>query len=337
MSSEKPNTATTQPAIHEGRWLKFPSKRSMTLGLQLPQNHPRAKDQLGQGENGWSNGEGFWDIVAKAKLALAVGFDMLWLPDHMVIDLDSDPGVIRGIWDCWTTLAGLAAALPGVPIGTMVACTGFHNPGSIAKMAESVDAISQGNLVLGLGCGWHKPEYDMFGFPFDHRVDRFAEALPIIASLTRTGCASFDGAYYQARDAVNFPRGPRWREGGPPILLGAKQPRMMQLTALYADAWNADWLLDPELFTPMMADLDDACRSVGREPSSLVRTSSCRYAMAEDTGEPWPAFHGTPAEMAATMVRFAELGSRHHVISTDPRTPGSLEKFGTVIELFDRG
>ena len=86
----------------------------------------------------------------------------------------------------------------------------------------------------------------------------------------------------------------------------------------------------------MMADLDEACLRVGREPSSLVRTSSCRYAMAEGV-EPWSAFHGTPEEMAATMIRFAELRSCHHVISTDPRTPGSLEKFGTVIELFNRG
>jgi alkanesulfonate monooxygenase SsuD/methylene tetrahydromethanopterin reductase-like flavin-dependent oxidoreductase (luciferase family) len=110
----------------------------------------------------------------------------------------------------------------------------------------------------------------------------------------------------------------------------------MQLAARYADAWNADWLQDPEHFTPMMADLDEACLRVSREPSSLVRSSSCRYAMSEVI-EPWPAFNGTPAAMAATMIRFAELGSRHHVISTDPRTPGNLEKFGRVIELFNRG
>jgi alkanesulfonate monooxygenase SsuD/methylene tetrahydromethanopterin reductase-like flavin-dependent oxidoreductase (luciferase family) len=336
MRSETPGTFTAQPAVREGRWLAFESNRPMTLGLMLPRTHPMARDELGQGENGWSIGEGFWEIVAKAKLALEVGFDMLWLPDHMVIDLEPDSGIIRGVWDCWTTLAGLAAALPGVPIGVLVACTGFHNPGSIAKMAESVDTISRGNLVLGLGCGWHKPEYEMFGFPFDHRVARFAEALPIITSLTRTGRASFDGVYYQARDAVNLPRGPRWREGGPPILLGAKQPRMMELTARYADAWNGDWLPDPEDFTPMMAALDEACLRVGREPTSLVRTSSCRYAMAEEL-EPWTVFHGTPEEMAANMLRFAELGSRHHVVSTDPRTPASLEKFARVIELYDRG
>jgi alkanesulfonate monooxygenase SsuD/methylene tetrahydromethanopterin reductase-like flavin-dependent oxidoreductase (luciferase family) len=336
MSSEQHDTFSPQPVVHEGRWPAFQSKRPMTLGLMLPQTHPMASDRLGQGENGWSIGEGFWDIVEKAKLALSVGFDMLWLPDHMLLDQETDRGTIRGVWDSWTTLAGLAAVLPGVPIGPMVACTGFHNPGSIAKMAESVDSISQGNLVLGLGCGWHKPEYEMFGFPFDHRVDRFREALPIIASLTRTGRASFDGAYYHVRDAVNLPRGPRWQEGGPPILLGAKQPRMMQLTARYADAWNADWLLDPEHYIPMMADLDETCLRVGREPSSLVRTSSCRYLMSE-VNEPWPAFRGTPEAMAATMIRFAELGSRHHVISTDPRTPGNLEKFGRVIELFNRG
>ncbi len=325
-----------QPVIQQGRWLEFASNRPMSLGLQLPRTHPKPFDQIGQGDDGWSAGEGFWELVAKAKLALEVGFDMLWVPDHMILDVDEDHGTLRGVWDCWTTMAGLAAALPGTPIGPMVACTGFHNPGSIAKMAEVIDSISQGNFVLGLGCGWHKPEYDMFGFPFDHRVDRFSEALPIIASLVRTGRATLEGEYYQARDAVNFPRGSRWREGGAPILLGAKQPRMMRLTALYADAWNADWLLDPELFTPMMNDLDDACRSVGRDPSSLVRTSSGRYAMADEI-EPWSAIHGAPEEMAATMIRFAELGSRHHVISTDPRVPASLEKFAKVIELYDRG
>src|SRR4051812_27561107 len=141
MSSENLSPITPQPTILEGRWLAFQSKRPMTLGLMLSRTHPKAIDQLGQGENGWSAGEGFWEIVEKARLALDVGFDMLWLPDHMVLDLESDPGIIRGIWECWTTLAGLAAALPGVPIGTMVACTGFHNPGSIAKMAESVDSI----------------------------------------------------------------------------------------------------------------------------------------------------------------------------------------------------
>ena len=335
MSSD--NVADRNPLAPQlGRWPDFANSRPMSLGLMLPQTHPMAVAELGQGEGGWSAGEGFWELVEKAKLALAVGFDMLWLPDHLVLVPEAEPGAIRGVWDCWTTLAGLAAALPGAPIGTMVACTGFHNPGSIAKMAESVDSISRGNFVLGLGCGWHRPEYEMFGFPFDYRVDRFAEALPIITSLTRTGRSTFAGRYYQAREAVSLPRGPRWREGGPPILLGAKQPRMMQLTARFADAWNADWLLDPEEFTPMMAALDDACQHAGRDPASLVRTSSARYAMAEEIDSA-AAVHGTPEAMAAHMIRFAELGSRHHVVSTDPRTPASLEAFGRVIDLFDRG
>src|SRR4051812_47795667 len=88
---------------------------------------------------------------------------------------------------------GSGRGLPGVPIGTMVAATSFHNPGSIAKMAESIDEISQGQFVVGLGCGWHDVEYRMFGFPYDHRVDRFEEALQIISPLLRTGRASFSG------------------------------------------------------------------------------------------------------------------------------------------------
>ncbi|MCA9879681.1 MAG: LLM class flavin-dependent oxidoreductase, partial [Thermomicrobiales bacterium] len=207
------------------------------------------------------NGEDFWDLVAKAKLALEVGFDMIWFPDHFMLDLDPNAAP-RGPWEAWTTLAGLAAALPGVPLGPMVACTGFHNPGSIAKMAETIDSISQGNFVLGLGCGWHKPEYDMFGLPFDRRVDRFEEALHIISSLTRTGAANLEGTYSQARNAINLPRGPRWQEGGPPILLGAKAPRMLRLTARYADAWNSDWLKAPADILPMLTELDKACAEV---------------------------------------------------------------------------
>src|SRR5262249_25632954 len=160
---------------------------------------------------------------AIARLAIEIGFDMLWLPEHFILKLERHGGQARGVWECWTTTAGVAAVLPGIPIGTMVSCTGYHNPGVIAKMAEAIDSISQGNFVLGVGCGWHEAEYAMFGFPFDPRVDRFAEALRIISPLVRTGHASFAGEYYQARDAVNFPRGPQWRQGGPPLIFGANK------------------------------------------------------------------------------------------------------------------
>ncbi|MBA3449834.1 MAG: LLM class flavin-dependent oxidoreductase [Chloroflexia bacterium] len=319
--------AVTEPVVQQGR---FPeSKRPMSLGLMLPiaEQNAVAND---------SPRDGFWDIVAMAKLAVEIGFDMVWLPDHFILKLERHGGEARGVWDCWTTTAGVAAALPGVPIGTMVACTGFHNPGSIAKMAEAIDEISRGNFVLGLGCGWHADEYHMYGFPFDHRVDRFEEALQIISPLVRTGRATFEGEYYQARDAVNLPRGPRWQEGGPPILFGAQQPRMMRLTALYADAWNADWQDNTEIVAERMKQLDDACRAVGREPSSLIRTGGSQFVMSEHEYH-WRPVSGSRDEMVATMHAFAALGLRHYLATPSPCTLETLEAFGEVIRAYDRG
>ena len=311
-----------------GRWVSTQRQRPMSLAVMLPLLQPAPTDPNDPGED-------FWALVDKAKLALEIGFDMIWIPDHFMIDLDpaADP---RGFWEAWTTMAGLAAALPGVPIGPVVACTRFHNPGSIAKMAETINSITRGNFVLGLGCGWHKPEYDMFGLPFDRRVDRFEEALHIISGLTRTGTADLEGRYYQARQAVNLPRGSHWQEGGPSILLGAKGPRMLRLTARYADAWNSDWLAKPEDILPMVAELDKACGEIGRDPGTLVRTSSTRFSFDDDADDPM-LVHGTPEEMAAMMHEYANLGMRQHLVSIDPRTTENFERFAKVIEAFDRG
>ena len=319
---------TVEPAVQQGR-LPIKSQRPMSLSLMLPIAEMNAVDND-------SPVEGFWDIVALAKLALEVGYDMLWVPDHFILKLERHGGEARGVWDCWTTAAGIAAALPGTPIGTMVACTGFHNPASIAKMAESIDSISQGNFVLGLGCGWHQDEYEMFGFPFDHRVDRFEEALQIISPLLRTGRANFEGTYAQAREAVNFPRGPRWREGGVPILFGAQQPRMMRLTARYADAWDADWQNDPAVVAGLMQKLDEACLAVGRDPEGLIRTGGTQFKLGEHPFD-WKPVSGSVDEMVATMHAFAALGLRDYRATPSPCTPETLEAFAKVIEAFDRG
>jgi alkanesulfonate monooxygenase SsuD/methylene tetrahydromethanopterin reductase-like flavin-dependent oxidoreductase (luciferase family) len=316
-----------EPVVQQGRWPE--STRPMSLGLMLPIAE----------QNAVTNDapvDGFWDIVAMARLAIEIGFDMLWLPDHFILKLERHDGEARGVWECWTTTAGIAAALPGTPLGTMVAATSFHNPGSIAKMAENIDEISQGHFVLGLGCGWHEDEYRMYGMPFDHRVARFEEALQIISSLVRTGQATFEGNYYQARDAVNFPRGPRWREGGPPILFGAQQPRMLRLTALYADAWDADWQNDPRIVAEKMQTLDEACLAVGRDPRGLIRTGGTQFAMGEHPFD-WKPFKGTVDEKVATMHAFAALGLRNYRATPSPCTLETLEAFGEIIARFDRG
>lgn len=327
MTDDMPKTA--EPVVQHGRWPAMKHRRPMSLGLMLPiaEQYAVAND---------SPRDGFRDTVAMAKLAIEIGFDMLWLPDHFILKLDRHGGEARGVWDCWTTTAGIAAALPGVPIGTMVAATSFHNPGSIAKMAESIDEISGGNFVLGLGCGWHEDEYRMFGFPFDHRVDRFAEALQIISPLVRTGCASFEGTYYQARDAVNLPRGASWRDGGSPLIFGANKPRMMRLTALYADAWNADWQDNPEIVAERMRLLDEACLAVGRDPKGLIRTGGSQFAMTGCQYR-WYPIDGTVEEKAAAIHGFAALGLSHYLCAPDPCTLETLAEFGEVIRVYDRG
>lgn len=154
-----------------------------------------------------------------------------------------------GIWESWTVLAALAEATHRVEIGTLTLCASFRNPAVLAKMAVSLDEVSEGRLILGIGAGWNEPEYRAFGLPFERRVDRFAEALQIIAPLLRHGRVTFRGRYYSVEDCEIVPRGPR--PDGPPLLIGATGPRMLRLAAEHADNWNLTaYVARPEEFTP---------------------------------------------------------------------------------------
>ncbi|MFN8594052.1 MAG: LLM class flavin-dependent oxidoreductase, partial [Thermomicrobiales bacterium] len=178
---------------------------------------------------------------------------------------------------------------------------------------------------------WHKPEYDMFGLPYDHRVSRFEEAITIIQSLVREGRADFEGEFYQARNAANTPRGPRPQ--GPPILVGSTGTRMLRILARHADAWNIVWKKGPASILPDMAAVDAACREIGRDPATLVRTAGGNIAMPGYLGIRPDPMTGEPEEMAEVIVRFGELGIRHFVCGLDPCTPRSIEQFAKVIEL----
>lgn len=213
------------------------------------------------------------DVLAMARMAEAVGFDSVWVPDHLLIhDAGRDP---QGAWECSALLGALAVATSRVDIGTLVIATSFRNPTLVAKIADTVDELSGGRLILGLGTGRHEPEHQSFGYPFDHQVERFAEALEVIVPLLREGHIDFDGAYYAASGCELRPRGPR--PGGPPILIGAlgTGPRMLQLTARYADLWNG-WLTWgrswPDAIPPIREKIDAACEAAGRDPATLGRT-----------------------------------------------------------------
>ena len=120
-----------------------------------------------------------------ARTAEGIGLDSIWVGDHLLYRGDGLPS--RGPWEAWTTLAAIASATERVEIGPLVAATSFHNPGLLAKQAATVDEISGGRLVLGLGAGWNEAEYTAFGLPFDHRVSRFEEAFTVIRTLLADG------------------------------------------------------------------------------------------------------------------------------------------------------
>ena len=312
----------TEPIFADGtvRWPK--SGRRMGLGLMVP---------IAEASHFGSTPR-FADMLEMTRLAADVGFDIAWFADHLAFELPPDTEV-RGVWDCWTMMGGLAAATEGIGIGPLVACTGFRNPGVIAKMAEAIDEISGGRFVLGLGAGWHEPEYEMFGFPFDHRVGRFEEAIGIIAPMLREGRADLAGRFFSATGAVNQPRGPR--PNGVPILVGTTGPRMLRLTARHADAWNTVWHKDPAAVVPLMEQVNGACRDVGRDPATLVRTAGGNIAMPGYLGRRADPIEGEPEQMAETLAGFRALGLDHFVCGLDPCTPATIERFARVIELLD--
>src|SRR4029077_18806944 len=170
-------------------------------------------------------------------------------------------------------LAAIAAATSRIEFGPLVACAGFHNPALLAKQAVTIDEISGGRLILGLGAGWNETEFRAFGYPYDHRVDRFEEAFTIIRTLLRDGAIDFDGQWYQARDCELLARGPR--PAGPPLMIGSMGPRMLRITMPHADSWNV-WYNEtnnqPEGVARLRGLVDEACREVGRDPAEVERT-----------------------------------------------------------------
>jgi len=274
-------------------------------------------------------------LVEIALKAEELGFDSLWVPDHFVYRY---PGVdqIFGVWEAWTLLAGLAARTSKISLSIFVTGLVFRNPGVVAKSAEMVDEISNGRFILGLGAGSRRPDFDLLGLPFDHRASKSEDAIKIIAALLRDGHADVQGRFFQANDAYNRPRGPRASEGGPPILIGTRGPRMLQLTALFADAWNGDWHRSAETVRPLLDGVDAACSIVGRDPATLIRTAGSNFALpgAHDA-RPNPVT-GDLESLAETIAGFRDLGLQHYIAGIDPCTPESLETFARALEILDR-
>ena len=304
--------------------------RPLKVGIQLPEVERDVR---------WP------EYVAMARRAEELGYDSLWYGDHL---LYRGPGDLepRGPWECWSMLAALAAATSRVQLGPLVASTSFHAPAMLAKKAATVDEISGGRLILGLGAGWNETEYRAFGFPFDHRISRFEEAFTIIRTLLREGAIDFEGEYYTVRDCELRPRPSR--PGGPPILLGSNGERMLAIAAPYIDSWNS-WFAHtgnrPEGVAPLRATVDDAARAAGRDPAEIERTVAVLVRLTGGRGREQgdyaklesPALTGDAETLATALGAYAGEGISHVQLVLDPISLASIEEFAPVLERLDRG
>lgn len=262
------------------------------------------------------------DVRGFALAAEERSFDSVWMFDHF-FNRGAD-GSIEGMHEAWTTLSAVGAVTSRVQLGTLVLCAGFRSPGLLAKMAASLDEVSGGRVILGVGAGWHDPEYEAFGYPVDHRVDRLEETLRILRPLLDGESVTFTGDFIQFRGAVLAPAPTRRI----PVLVAADGPRMLRLTARYADAWNAAWYGVPDQrLRSLLVAFDDALAAEGRDPRAVERTVGVAIrdpSLPPDDDE--EAFRGSVGEMAALFDDYADLGVDHLILEIGPKAESALDR-----------
>lgn len=298
----------------------------MKIGVALPMTQDSKTGHM----------PGYREVRTFALQAETLGFDSIWLFDHLLFRFPDQP--TGGIWEIWTLLSALAEATTRVELGALVMCVPFRNPALLAKMAATLDEVSAGRFILGLGAGWHQPEFDAFGVPFTQRVDRFEEALQIIVPLLRKGQVDFSGTHYRASNCVLHPRGPR--PDGPPILIGAFGPRMLRLAARYADLWNTCWLGDAAYLAAPRQALEEACAAEDRDPATLAVTVGVTVVgptPGRQAPPPEKALSGTVEEVAAALHAYAAAGVEHLICSISRDTPDGLTWFGEVLAAYRAG
>jgi len=282
------------------------------------------------------------ELIAMTQAAEAVGFDSVWLGDHLLYDLPD--GTVRGPWEVFTSLAALAAVTSHVQLGTLVASLGFHEPAMLAKMAATVDAISQGRLILGVGSGWNRREYDAFGIPFDHRVDRFQESFGLVRRLLAGETVTHTGTYYRLDRCRIDP--PAVRPGGPLLMLGSNSPRMLSIGLPHVHQWNVWWSLFGNTaagFAEVVADVRARTEAAGRDPDE-VEATACVYVQVpggagRTMGDPEMAriqpLRGAATEIAEQLAQFAAAGAAHLQLVVDPITQPAIEWLGEVLAALD--
>ncbi|MDQ3783883.1 MAG: LLM class flavin-dependent oxidoreductase [Actinomycetota bacterium] len=237
----------------------------MRLGLALPHYSSDPAD-----------GAATWERVAGiAKVAEDSGFASLWVSDHLFVDwskygASAEP---RGSLECWTTLSALAAVTSTIRLGSLTLCNDFRNPALVAKMAASLDVLSGGRLEIGMGAGWYRPEYEAAGFDFAsarRRIERLGEAIQIVARILEGEELRFTGDHYSVDGAIAHPR--PVQDPRPPLWVGGKGDRLLQVAAHASDGWNLSWLGALEWYRERLGAAERACEKAGRDPGTLRRS-----------------------------------------------------------------
>lgn len=246
------------------------------------------------------------------------GFDSMWLGDHLLYRGDGRPE--RGPWEAWTMLAALAAETERIEFGPLVACAGFHPPAVLAKMAATVDEISGGRFVLGLGAGWNRPEFDAFGIPFDRRAARFEEALAVIGPLVEGRRVTHHGTFHHVEDAVLSPAPSR----PVPLMIGSVGDRVLRAALPSATWWNTwfDWFGNSaEGFATLNGRISRLCADVGRDQTTLKRSACLLVVTDPSAGErPRPVDYSaaTVADVRARVREMHHAGADEVILVSDP-------------------
>ena len=295
----------------------------MKIGVMLPLG---GEDGPGGGMPGWK------DVRAVAEAADQNGLDSVWLADHF---LYRDPeGRVYGMHESWTLLSAVAAITTNVELGNMVLCASFRDPGLTAKMAATLDEVSGGRLILGVGAGWHDPEYEAFGLPTDHRVGRFEEWLEIVARMVRGETVTFDGTYYRVSEA-NLDPAPPHRI---PILVAGPP------AADDAPGRGVGRRLEHRLVRRRRREGRRETRAAPRRRSRPRASRPARSPprsgswSATPTSRPSPtpirdAITGTGPELAEAFTAYQKLGVDHLIVSPEPMTPRSVERIAEAKQL----
>jgi alkanesulfonate monooxygenase SsuD/methylene tetrahydromethanopterin reductase-like flavin-dependent oxidoreductase (luciferase family) len=270
----------------------------------------------------------FAETVTFAQLAERVGLDSIWVYDHLIFKFPPEPD--EGLHEAWTILSALAPVVPRVELGALVMCTSFRNAGLMAKMAATLDTISGDRLILGMGAGWHEPEYTSFGYPFDHLVGRFEEDIEVIDRLLRGESVDFEGKWSRYAGAQLLP--PPARKT--PVLIASKGERMLRLTARWADAWNTAWYgrIDDTL-RERTAGIDAALDAAGRDRKSLRKTVGVRL---HEPGQLGDDAKGTDADAQGLADLFDELeafGYQDAIVWSVGKSTAAVERLAQAREI----